>query len=61
MELITKFVNDNFYLDQADLLWSRGSVTSNPNNPPSLRACIHYILWEVVPGVYHTLGEGLLA
>ena len=22
---------------------------------------IHYILWEVVPGVYHTLGEGLLA
>ena len=23
--------------------------------------CLHYIIWEVVPGVYHTLGEGLLA
>ena len=23
--------------------------------------CVHYILWEVVPRVYHTLGEGLLA
>ena len=22
---------------------------------------VHYILWEVVPGVYHTLGEGLLS
>ena len=23
--------------------------------------CLHYIIWEVVPGVYHTLCEGLLA
>ena len=23
--------------------------------------CVHYIIWEVVPIVYHTLGEGLLA
>ena len=23
--------------------------------------CLHYIIWEVVPGVYHKLGEGLLA
>ena len=23
--------------------------------------CVHYIPWEVVPRVYHTLGEGLLA
>ena len=23
--------------------------------------CVRYILWEVVPEVYHTLGEGLLA
>ena len=23
--------------------------------------CVHYILWEGVSGVYHTLGEGLLA
>ena len=33
------FVNDIFNLDQADLSWLRGSVTSNPSNPPSLRAC----------------------
>ena len=23
--------------------------------------CLHYILRDVVPGVYHTLGKGLLA
>ena len=23
--------------------------------------CVRYIIWEVVQGVYHTLGEGLLA
>ena len=21
--------------------------------------CVHYIRWEVIPGGYHTLGEGL--
>ena len=23
--------------------------------------CVHYILWEVVPEVYHTRGDGLIA
>ena len=36
-------------------------VGQNLDSAPRDARCVHYFLWEVVPRVYHTLGDGLLA